>query len=107
MRSCSGHDRDVRDRIMLPLLSPAFDPTMCAPAPPFVHDHVALAIVLMGLGTSGWRGTTRGPNSGLRTGFVSPGWAAQKHPLWDELAGTGRGSGEEVTVVSERHQEDR
>ena len=74
----------------------------------FVHDLFALAIVLMGVGHIWMAWNDPEARSGLRPGFVSPGWAAQKHPLWDELASTGRGSGEEVTrEVSEHHQKDR
>ena len=74
----------------------------------FVHDLFALAIVVMGVGHIWMAWNDPEARSGLRTGFVSPGWAAQKHPLWDELASTGRGSGEEVTrEVSEHHQKDR
>jgi len=50
----------------------------------FAHDMFALAIVVMGVGHIWMAWNDPEARSGLRTGFVSPGWAAHKHPLWQE-----------------------
>ena len=74
----------------------------------FVHDMFALAVVILGAGHIWMAWNDPEARDGLRTGTVSRSWAASRHPLWDELVSTGRGSGEEVTrEVSEPHQKER
>lgn len=74
----------------------------------FVHDMFALAVVVMGAGHIWMAWNDPEARSGLRTGFVSRGWARRTHPLWEEAGDAGPPSGEEVArEASEPHQEDR
>ncbi len=50
----------------------------------FVHDMFALAVVVMGAGHIWMAFSDPEARSGLRTGFVSRGWARAKHPLWEQ-----------------------
>ncbi len=74
----------------------------------FVHDMFALAVVVIGTGHAWMAWNDPEARVGLRTGFVSAGWARRKHPLWEEPVGSQPASGDEVArEVSQPHQKDR
>ena len=70
----------------------------------FVHDWLALAIGFVVIGHVWFALVDRQARIGMRTGWVTRGWAEREHPAWAAEAGAEEGSGD-GTPGSEAHPE--
>ncbi|MCZ1010743.1 cytochrome b/b6 domain-containing protein [Streptomyces lydicus] len=70
----------------------------------FVHDWLALAVVIVIAGHVGKAYGDPESRRGLRTGSVDAQWARREHPLWVQGEGETTGDGDEGDGVGERER---